>query len=249
MITAIIAEDESPQREGLRALLREVWPELEIVAECEDGLSALEAFQTHRPQVAFLDIRMPGLSGLEVAKSAAGTQVIFTTAYNEYAIEAFERGAVDYLLKPINRERLVLSIQRVRERVQRQETVDLNAVIDSLSRMTRTPREDRVRWITASAGHTTKMFAIEDVVYFRAQEKYTHVVTRQDEGDIRTSLKELVSMLDSDEFWQIHRSIIVRANAIRALRKDDDGRCWVQLKESAAELPVSSAFQHRFKAM
>ena len=249
--TALIAEDEAPLRAELKRSLAELWPELQIIAECEDGLTALEALHTHRPQLAFLDIRMPGLSGLEIARAAQGiAHVVFTTAYDEYAIQAFERGAVDYLLKPIKRERLEAALQRVRERLASNEPADLLELVAALqNRLATKPAESQIKWITASVGNTTKLFPIDDVLYFRAQDKYTHVATATDAAQIRTPLKELIEKLDPETFWQVHRSIIVRASAIRSLHRGDEGRCMLKLKGTDAELPVSAAFQHRFRAM
>jgi DNA-binding LytR/AlgR family response regulator len=249
--TAVIAEDEAPQRAELRRLLAEVWPELRVIAECEDGLSALEALHIEPPDVAFLDIRMPGLNGLELAHSVSGiSRVVFTTAYEEYAIAAFEQGAIDYLLKPIQRERLAFTVKRVRERLATNAPADVLAMLSALQpQLARQVRRERIKWITASIGNSTKVFPIEDVVFFRAQDKYTLVATATDEAHIRMSLKELIDALDSDDFWQIHRSVIVRATAIRSVVRGDDGKLTLQLKASTAELPVSSAFQYRFKSM
>jgi DNA-binding LytR/AlgR family response regulator len=247
---ALIAEDEAPQRAELRRLLAELWPELQVVAECEDGLSALEAIEAHRPQIVFLDIRMPGLSGLELARSVSGSsRIVFTTAYDEYAVEAFDRGAIDYLLKPIRRERLAETLRRLREGLGTARTQDWPDVLDALQKLMSPPRSTRIRWITASSGNTTKLFAIEDVLYFKAEEKYTRVVTSADSAYVRMSLKELIAGLDSNEFWQVHRSVVVRASAIRSIRRGDDGRLTLQLKTGSEELPISSAFQHLFRGM
>jgi len=250
-LTALIAEDETPQRAELRRLLTELWPELSIVAECEDGLSALEALQSLRPQIAFLDIRMPGLSGLELARTAcAYSRIVFTTAYDEYAVQAFEQGAIDYLLKPIQRDRLALTVRRLRERGLDQQPPDVAAVLSVLQPLLSTrPVGGRLQWITATSGNTTKLFGIDDVVYFKAEDKLTHVVTSTDNAYVRMSLKELTDGLDSNQFWQVHRSVIVRASAIRSVRRGDDGKLSLQLKTSNDELPVSSAFQYRFKGM
>jgi len=250
-ISAILAEDEAPQRAELRKLLSELCPELKIVAECEDGLAALEALEAYHPQVAFLDIRMPGVSGLEVARAASGrTQVIFTTAYDEYAVKAFDGGAVDYLLKPIKRDRLILAIERMRERTRRGATQDLSQVLAALeNKLAHPSKSGGIKWITANVGNTTKMFPVEEVLFFQAQDKYTRVVTATDEAIIRTTLKELIDGLDSDEFWQIHRSAIVRANAIRSALRRDDGRLELRVRGKEEVLPVSSAFHYRFKGM
>jgi DNA-binding LytR/AlgR family response regulator len=247
--TALIAEDELPQRQELRALLAELWPELDVVAECEDGLAALQALEQHRPQVAFLDIRMPGISGLEVARAAGDQcQVIFVTAYEEYALRAFDEGAVDYLQKPVARERLRRAVERTRARLGSGAQVDMTALIDMVqSRLA--PGGKSIKWITASVGNTMKMFSIDEVLFFQAQDKYTRVVTADSEGHIRTPLKELVAALDSETFWQVHRSVIVRVGAIRSVEKDEDGKLRLNVRGHAEILPVSSAFQYRFRGM
>jgi DNA-binding LytR/AlgR family response regulator len=248
--TAIIAEDELPQRQELRALLAELWPELAVVAECEDGLSALEALERHRPQVALLDIRMPGVSGLEVARAAARQcHVIFITAYEEYALRAFDEGAIDYLLKPVVRERLRLAIERARARLSSGSHVDMAALIDMVQARLGAVGKQGVRWITASVGNSVKMFPIDEVLFFQAQDKYTRVVTADGEGNIRTPLKELAAALDSEIFWQVHRSVIVRVGAIRAVEKDEDGKLQLTVRGRTDVLPVSSTFQHRFRGM
>jgi len=247
--TALIAEDELPQRQELRALLAELWPELDVVAECDDGLAALQALAEHRPQVAFLDIRMPGISGLEVARAAGDhCQVIFITAYEEYALRAFDEGAVDYLQKPVARDRLRRALERTRARLGSGAQVDMAALIDLVqSRLA--PGGKSIKWITASVGNTLKMFSIDEVLFFQAQDKYTRVVTADSEGHIRTPLKELVAALDSETFWQVHRSVIVRVGAIRSVEKDEDGKLRLNVRGHAKILPVSSAFQYRFRGM
>jgi DNA-binding LytR/AlgR family response regulator len=247
--TAIIAEDELPQRQELRALLAELWPELEVVAECADGLAALQALQQHRPQLALLDIRMPGISGLEVARAAGEQcQVIFVTAYEEYALRAFDVGAVDYLQKPVARERLRRALERTRARLDNGTRVDMAALLDLVqSRLA--PGGRSIKWITATVGNSMKMFSIDEVLFFQAQDKYTRVVTADSEGHIRTSLKELIAVLDSETFWQVHRSVIVRVGAIRTVEKDEDGKLRLSVRGHAEVLPVSSAFQYRFRGM
>ena len=248
--TALVAEDEAPQRQKLCELLREVWPQLDIVAECADGLSALEAVTEKKPDVAFLDIRMPGLTGLEVARAAGSrTHVIFTTAYDQYAVKAFEEGALDYLLKPIKRERLEQCVTRLRERM-RSAPAEIDSLIDALqSQLAARPATGGIRWITGTVGNVTKMFAVDEVLFFQAQDKYVRVVTVTDEVHIRMPLRDLLATLPSDAFWQIHRSVIVRASAIHRIERVDDGRLQVRLKDRAELLPVSSAFQYRFRPM
>ena len=248
--TALLAEDEQPQREELRAMLAELWPELRIVAQCADGLAALEALEQHRPDLAFLDIRMPGVSGLEVARAAQPPcQVIFTTAYEEYALRAFEEAAVDYLLKPITRERLGRAIERARGRLGGGHPIDIAALADLLQARLGPGRKPGIKWITASVGNSTRMFSIDEVLFFQAHDKYTRVVTADNEGHIRTPLKELLDALDPESFWQVHRSVIVRVAAIRTVDKDADGKLQLFLRGRQDVLPVSSAFQHRFRAM
>lgn len=248
-ITAILAEDEAPQRAELVRLLADQWPELRLVAECEDGLAALEALQSHSPHIAFLDIRMPGISGLEVARAASGqTHVVFVTAYDEHAIAAFEAGAADYLLKPVTPERLALCIERLRARV-RTTAADLSQFIEALTTKMKSPETKMLKWVTASIGDTVKMFPIEDVLFFQAQDKYVRVVTATDEAVIRTPLKELSRQLDSEVFWQIHRSVLVRASAIDRVQKDALGHYHARIKGTAETLPVSAACQSRFRSM
>lgn len=250
-VTALIAEDEAPQRAALLDMLAEAWPELEVVAACEDGLAALEALAVHRPGVAFLDIRMPGVSGLDVARAvvAAGGQVVFTTAYDDYAIRAFEAGAVDYLLKPVAPARLATAVERVRERLANARDEDLQARIEQLEARLRPEGERRIRWISASVGDNVRMLGVDEVLFFQAQDKYVRVVTADDEAVIRTPLKELLAGLDPDEFWQVHRGVVVRVSAIDRLRKDELGKARLSLRGRDGSLPVSAAFLHRFRGM
>lgn len=246
---ALIAEDEAPQRRALCELLRELWPELEIVAECADGLDALESLAAHRPEIAFLDIRMPGLSGLEVARAASEhAHVVFTTAYDEYAITAFEAGAIDYLLKPIKRDRLARTVERLKERVGAR-PARLESLLDALQGRIGAGSRNEIRWITGSVGSVTKIFGIDEVLFFQAQDKYVRVATADDEVHIRTPLRELLASLDPEVFWQVHRSAIVRAGAIQRIEANEDGKLHVRVKGRADVLPVSQAFQFRFKPM
>nr|WP_298153481.1 LytTR family DNA-binding domain-containing protein [uncultured Pseudoxanthomonas sp.] len=250
-VTALIAEDEAPQRRALQQQLRTAWPELELVAVCEDGLSALDAVTRHRPRVAFLDIRMPGVSGLDVARQvvAQGGLVVFTTAYEDYAIRAFEAGAADYLLKPVQDARLAQAVERMQARLAEAHAPDMRSLIDDLEALLR-PQGDRlIRWITASVGDSVRMIAIDEVLFFQAQDKYVRVVTADDEAIIRMSLKELLGGLDPDVFWQVHRGVLVRVQAIDRVRKDELGRHQLSVKGRKDVLPVSGAFQQRFRGM
>jgi DNA-binding LytR/AlgR family response regulator len=219
------------------------------VAECADGPTALAALHAHRPSIAFLDIRMAGASGLEIAQQACKmSHVVFTTAYEQHAIEAFEVGAVDYILKPITAERLDTTLQRLRARLT-DTPPSIDAVLETIREGFRSTRTADVPWITASLGNTIKLIATEDVLFFRADEGCTRVVTRTEEAMIRTPLKELLPGLNPDIFWQIHRGTIVRVSAIRLVRRNELGRLELALHGSMAILPVSQAFQWRFRGM
>lgn len=246
-ITALIAEDEEPQRTELRGMLATLWPELAIVAECDDGISALDAWTSQKPDIAFLDIRMPGLGGLEVARQAASpAQVVFITAHDEFAVKAFDAGAIDYLLKPIRTDRLTETVARLRSR-QPATPVDLTGLIECLAG--RLARTETITWITASIGDTVRMIPIDDVVLFQSDEKYTRVATATDDALIRTPLKDLLLKLDPEVFWRVHRNAIVRVSAIRQVRPDGEGRLLVWLHGITDPLRVSDAFRHRFRAM
>lgn len=250
-ITAIIAEDEKPLRDALRVMLGIAWPELEVVAECEDGIAAMEAIAAHRPDISFLDIRMPGVNGLDVARAAvaAKSQVVFTTAYDEYAVRAFEAGAVDYLLKPLQPERLAQAVVRIRERLRDARDVDAGERVDALEIALRPSGTRLIRWISAAVGDSVRMLGIDEVLYFQAQDKYVRVVTASGEAVIRTPIKDLLAGLDPDEFWQVHRGTIVRVSAIDRVRKDELGKSTLQLRGYSDALPVSAAFLHRFRGM
>ncbi|HUQ29548.1 MAG TPA: LytTR family DNA-binding domain-containing protein [Usitatibacter sp.] len=256
MSKAIVAEDEALLRDELVSLLRQAWPELEIVAQCEDGAAALDAIDTHHPDVAFLDIRMPGITGLEVAAAAAEasprTQVVFVTAYNQYAIDAFDRGAVDYLLKPIAPDRMAATVERVKTRIAsgRSDSVSLAAVVEQLrARLPAEARAEPLQWITANVGKETRLIMVDDVAYFQADNKYTVVMTAEGEALIRKPIRELLDLLDPARFKQIHRSTIVNLKAIAAVTRDDSGRGTIRLKTRPETLPVSLTFMPVFKGM
>lgn len=215
---ALIAEDEDLPRAELRRMLALAWPELEIVAECEHGVVAVEALDALQPDIAFLDIRMPGANGLDVARAASGRcHTIVTTAYDSHAIEAFYAGAVDYLLKPINAERLAQTVLRLKERLAAHSAApELDGLIQRIAtRMAGgSSVSEPLRWISASLGDVIKLFAIDEVLFFQSDEKYTRVVTANDEAHVRKPLKELALGLDPQQFWQVHRGVMVRASAI-----------------------------------
>ncbi|MFZ6693439.1 LytR/AlgR family response regulator transcription factor [Undibacterium sp. SXout20W] len=251
MTTAIIAEDEDLPRKELRRMLSELWPELAIVAECEHGADALEAIHEHHPDIAFLDIRMPGMTGLDVANAVKGQcHAVFTTAYDSYAIEAFAAGAVDYLLKPVSHARLQEAIERLKARIASQQIApDISHLMSELDKRLRQTAQERIRWISASVGDTIKMFAIEKILFFTSDEKYTRVVCSNDEAHIRKPLKEIMEGLDTEKFWQIHRGVVVRADAISRAHRDDMGRYTVELHGTNEKLKVSQAYAWRFKPM
>jgi DNA-binding LytR/AlgR family response regulator len=259
---ALIAEDEDLPRAELRRMLQAAWPELQIVAEAEHGPAAVEALDAAQPDVAFLDIRMPGLSGLDVARAASGRcHVVFTTAYDSHAVAAFEAGAVDYLLKPVTAERLAQAVARLQQRLAAQVAAPpMDALIERLAAEL-APRRGAgaapggssatapLRWLSASVGDTIKMFGIDEVLFFQSDEKYTRVVTAGDEAHVRKPLKEIADGLDPEEFWQVHRGTIVRASAIARATRDELGRITLHLKQHGEKLPVSQAWAWRFKPM
>jgi len=254
MAECVVAEDEDLLRAALVAQLRHAWPELEIAAECSDGASALEAIAERQPEVAFLDIRMPGLTGIEVARAVADasprTQVVFVTAYDQYAIEAFEHGAVDYLLKPVTGERLQATVQRLRTRSQpaAPDVAVLDALLQRLAPRAR-PQAAPLAWVTASAGRETRLIMVEDVAYFRADHKYTVVMTAEGEALLRTPLRELLGALDPAVFKQVHRSTIVNLRAVASVIRDDSGKGQLRLRNRPELLTVSQPFMGLFKGM
>jgi DNA-binding LytR/AlgR family response regulator len=267
MPTAIIADDEPLMRAQLAARLREVWPALDVVGEAAHGGEALELVAAHRPDVAFLDIRMPVHSGLDVAREIAGSaHVVFVTAYDEYAVRAFEDGAIDYVLKPVTAERLAKVAARVQARLaatpsggaNRPQAArdepgapavppDLAALLARLA--AREPAETRLRWIRASLGNALTLISVDDVLYFQAEDKYTKVVTAQAEALIRKPIKELYDELDPHAFWQIHRGTIVNLRAIDKVTRDWRDQPVISLTGRPERLTVSRTFASRFKAM
>jgi DNA-binding LytR/AlgR family response regulator len=251
----VVAEDEELLREELLSLLGKAWPELEIAAVCEDGASALEAISEHQPDVAFLDIRMPGITGLEVASAAAqtspGTHVVFVTAYNQYAIDAFERGAVDYLLKPVAPDRLSATVKRLKARASGSvaDSATLGALLEHLRDKLPASSAQTLTWITASVGKETRLIPVEDVAYFQADSKYTLVMTAEGEALIRKPIRELLEVLDANTFKQIHRSTIVNMNAIAGVTRDDSGRGTLRLKGRDETLAVSLPYMPIFRNM
>ena len=247
---ALIADDEVNLAEHLRARLQVLWPELDVLPLAANGIEALRAINEDEPDVAFLDIRMPGLTGIELAKRAeTRTHVVFVTAFDQYAVEAFDREVVDYVLKPVTDERLAKTIERLKRKLETAERpADLQEV---LSRIARAIPEagGRLRWIRALKGELVQQIPVDDVLYFQASDKYTCVITREGESLIRLPLAELSAQLDADVFWQIHRGTLVNMNEVAATRRDLGGRVFVKLKDGKTELAVSRAYSHLFKQM
>jgi DNA-binding LytR/AlgR family response regulator len=251
---AIIADDERLMREQLRARLAEVWPELEIVAEAKNGQEAVELVQQLRPHLAFLDIRMPGMTGVEAAGAIGDAcHVVFVTAYGEFAIEAFEQGAVDYVLKPAETARLEVTVSRLKQRLQGP-PADLGALLDQLSRKLDSvasgqPGRAHLQWIQATIGQQLRMIPVAEILFFVSDEKYTRVQTETYEALIRVPIRELVEQLDPELFWQIHRATIVNVRAIGGVVRDMRGRQLVTLKNHPEKLEVSRSFTHLFRQM
>jgi DNA-binding LytR/AlgR family response regulator len=247
--TVLIAEDEPLMRERLKEKLAQLWPECTIVGEAADGDEALALFDIHAPQVAFLDVRMPGRSGLDVAASiGADCHVVFITAYDQYAIGAFAAGAVDYLLKPVESDRLAQTIERLQKKLASPPS-DLTALLAQLRGHLPGPATGHLKWIKAAVGKQIKLIATSDVVFFQSDTKYTRVVLAQSEALIRTPLKDLLDELDPDRFWQVHRSTVVNLDAVAGVLREDAERQYVLLKGRPEKLPISRQFTHLFKQM
>ena len=247
MARALIAEDEPLLRAQLKARLAEAWPELTEIVEAENGDQALALVHDRGPDVVFLDIRMPGRSGIEVAQALAGRcHVVFVTAYDEYAIAAFDEGAVDYVLKPATPERIAKVVSRVKARLALP-PLDLAALLRRLAE--RDASQAPLKWIRASLGNVMQMIPVAEVVYFRAEDKYTKVVTRDAEALIRKPIKDLYDELDQEAFWQIHRATIVNLSAIARVERDFRDQPVITLKSRPERLTVSRTFAHRFKTM
>ena len=243
MPTALIADDEPNLAQDLASRLQALWNGLEIVAVAFNGIQAVAELTRLRPQFAFLDIRMPGLSGLEAARVATGTRVVFVTAHDEYAIAAFDAAAVDYLLKPVSDARLAQCVARLQRDAT--PTLDLQKLMSGAG----TPQREYLSWLTAGLANTTRLIAARSVLYFQSTDKYTEVVTAYERHLIRTPLKDLLENLDPRDFAQIHRRTIVNLGAIERLERDVLGRCLVHLKDHADVLPVSRTFAGRFRQM
>ncbi len=245
--TAIVAEDEETLRHQLVEQLGQLWPELTIVAEAADGVQALRMLDEYKPDILFLDIQMPGATGLEVARQASGrSRVVFVTAYDEHAVAAFEHGAIDYVLKPIAAARLFTTVSRLKERLG-SPPARLDSVIGQLASVS--ARKNYLRWINASVGQNLRLITVEEIDYFQADNKYTRVVTAEGEALIRKPLKELVDELDPNQFWQIHRSTLVNVASVAGVTRDFRGRMLVKLRKRDETLLVSDTYSHLFRQM
>ena len=254
MTRALIADDERLMREQLRSRLQELWPELEIVGEAKNGAEAVEMVSTQRPQVVFLDIRMPAKTGIEAAREIAALpgrvpEIVFVTAYDEYAIDAFKQGVIDYVLKPAERERLAVTVERLKQRLAAPSD-SADALQQALARLAeKLEPQARLRWIQASIGAEIRMIPVDEVLFFVSDEKYTRVQTASQEALIRKPIKELMAELDPAQFWQIHRSTLINTKAIAGVMRDERGRQLVAIKGRPEKLEVSRSYAHLFKGM
>jgi DNA-binding LytR/AlgR family response regulator len=264
---ALIADDERLMREQLRARLGEVWPDLQIVGEARNGVEAVEMTAQLHPDLVFLDIRMPGMTGVDAARQIAqlptddawpGCEIVFITAYDQYAVEAFEQGVVDYVLKPAERERLQVTVERIQKRLAQRETGNgtdeaspaaLQQLLSKLAAQINPGASNHLKWIQATVGQTIQMIPVEDVLFFISDEKYTRVQTANLEALIRKPIKELVEELDMNLFWQIHRSTLVNTKAIAGVTRDLRGRQLVNVKGHPEKLEVSRSYAGLFKGM
>ena len=246
-VRAVIADDEPLLRAGLRTALAEAWPALEVVAEAANGVEAVNAVHEYRPELAFLDIEMPLMNGLEAARALGdAAHVVFVTAYDRYAVEAFERGAVDYVLKPVAPARLAQTVARLQARLAAP-PARMDALVDELARRI-APASQSLQWLQATLGNTLKLIHVDDVLYFRSDAKYTRVVTRDGEALVKKPLRELAGELDARHFWQVHRNTIVNVRAVASVASDDSGRKEIALKGRPEKLEVSRGYAHLFKS-
>lgn len=243
----LIAEDEPLMRERLLAMLAQVWPDAQVVMVAENGADAWDGFLEHAPDVVFLDIRMPGLSGLEVAERIGKqAHVVFVTAYDQYAIDAFDAGAVDYLLKPVEQARLERAVGRLRGRVNAP-PADLGDLLRHLKASLPTAPVEKMKWIKATVGKQIRLIDVQDVLFFQSDTKYTRIVLADYEALVKIALKDLLAGLDSERFWQIHRGTVVNVKAIGAVERVDAERLEVLVRGSTERLPVSRTFTHLFR--
>lgn len=252
-ITALIADDEPLLRQHMRAQLQRLWPELRIVDEARNGTEVLELFEVHQPAIVFLDIQMPGLNGIETARALARrAHLVFVTAFQQYAVQAFEQGAIDYLVKPLDPERLADTVERLRQRVLHSQVdhAALELVLDRVAQaMGRPPARAWLQWIKASVGASVRLIPVEQVAYIRAEEKYTLVAWDEGEALIRKSIRELADELDPERFVQTHRSVIVNLRHVREMVRGLNETAELRLHGREETLPVSRSYLHHFRQM
>jgi DNA-binding LytR/AlgR family response regulator len=248
-VSAVIADDEPLLRAQLRSRLSRLWPELEVVHEMGDGRDVDGVIAAHGPALFFLDIHMPGVNGLDAARAIAGrAHVVFVTAFDEYAVQAFERGAVDYVLKPFDEARLAVTVGRLKERLDARPPA-IEALVESLAQRLAPAASQHLRWVKASVGPHVRLIPVEEVLFFQSDEKYTRVVTTGGEALIRKPIRELLAELDPERFWQIHRATIVNVSSIASVRRGLKDQAEISLRDHAETLVVSRAFTHLFKQM
>ena len=258
--TALIADDEPLLREALVRQLAVAWPELRVVAQARNGREAMDLFDAHQPEICFLDVQMPGKTGVEAAQHIGSrAHLVFVTAFDQYAVQAFAQGALDYLVKPVEPGRLAATVQRLQERLRaRTPAVDVEALLQQLAQAMNPARgsasPQALRWLRASVGPTVRLIAVDDVDYLRAEEKYTQIAWRDEAGQareavIRTPLKELLPQLDAAQFAQVHRSVVVNLNSISHVIRGENETADIHLKGRAEVLPVSRSYLHLFRQM
>jgi DNA-binding LytR/AlgR family response regulator len=258
--TALIADDEPLLREALARQLAQAWPELEIVGEARNGREAVQLFEAKRPDVCFLDVQMPGVNGVEAARQIGRrAHLVFVTAYDHYAVQAFAQGVLDYLVKPLELDRLAETVARLKERLRAAQPASnseslLQQLVEQLAKLQTTSGTEPLRWIRAQVGQTLRLIATDDIVYLRSDSKYTLIAWRGDddkpaEALVRTPLRELAARLDPAQFAQVHRSVIVNLRAIDHVRRGDNETADIHLKGRPEVLPVSRNYLHIFKQM
>jgi DNA-binding LytR/AlgR family response regulator len=254
--TAIVADDEPLLRDALVRMLATAWPMLIIVGHARNGREAIEMFDVFKPDICFLDVQMPGKTGVEAAQHIGRrAHVVFVTAYDQYAVQAFAQGALDYLVKPVEESRLAETVARLQERwAASQPALNTEALLQQLALAFRAPTAPRLRWLRASIGSTVRLIDVQDVAFLRSEEKYTLVAWRDDEGlpvesIVRTPLKELINQLDETQFVQVHRSVLVNLRAISHVTRGENETADIHLKGRQETLPVSRTYLHLFKQM
>ena len=255
-VSALIADDEPLLREALVRLLAGAWPELEVVAQARNGREAIDLFEAHKPQVCFLDVQMPGKTGVEAAQHIGRrAHLVFVTAFDQYAVQAFAQGALDYLVKPVEPARLAETVLRLQERLRAATpALDTEVLLQQLARVMNPENSRTLRWVRASVGPTVRLIDVQTIDFLRAEEKYTQIAWRDDSGQprdavIRTALKDLIPQLDDSQFAQVHRSVVVNLRAVSHVTRGANETADIHLKGRQEVLPVSRTYLHLFKQM